>query len=58
MRKTKRKVPGYDVPGPVGGDDGDRTHYLLNAIQALSQMSYTPIGMSIIFALTSAVNPL
>jgi hypothetical protein len=26
-----------------GGDDGDRTHYLLNAIQALSQVSYTPI---------------
>ena len=25
-----------------GGDEGDRTPYLLNAIQALSQMSYTP----------------
>ncbi len=26
-----------------GGDSGDRTHDLLNAIQALSQLSYTPI---------------
>ena len=26
-----------------GGDDGNRTHYLLNAIQALSQVSYAPI---------------
>ena len=26
-----------------GGDEGDRTPYLLNAIQALSQVSYTPI---------------
>ena len=25
-----------------GGDEGDRTLYLLNAIQALSQMSYAP----------------
>ena len=25
-----------------GGDEGDRTPYLLNAIQALSQVSYTP----------------
>ena len=28
---------------PPGGDDGNRTHYLLNAIQALSQVSYAPI---------------
>ena len=27
-----------------GGDDRDRTDYLLNAIQALSQVSYTPTG--------------
>ena len=27
-----------------GGDDRDRTDYLLNAIQALSQVSYAPIG--------------
>ena len=26
-----------------GGDEGDRTLYLLNAIQALSQVSYAPI---------------
>ena len=29
-----------------GGDDGNRTHYLLNAIQALSQVSYAPIEIS------------
>ena len=27
-----------------GGDDRDRTDYLLNAIQALSQVSYAPIA--------------
>ena len=27
-----------------GGDEEDRTLYLLNAIQALSQVSYAPIG--------------
>ena len=27
-----------------GGDEGDRTPYLLNAIQALSQVSYTPMA--------------
>ena len=27
---------------PFGGDDRDRTDYLLNAIQALSQVSYAP----------------
>ena len=26
----------------LGGDGGDRTHDLLNAIQALSQLSYAP----------------
>jgi hypothetical protein len=29
-----------------GGADRDRTDYLLNAIQALSQMSYSPISTS------------
>ena len=29
-----------------GGDGGDRTHDLLNAIQALSQLSYTPEDLS------------
>jgi hypothetical protein len=28
--------------GKLGGADGDRTHDLLNAIQALSQLSYGP----------------
>ena len=31
----------------IGGDDRDRTDYLLNAIQALSQVSYTPTRMVI-----------
>ena len=29
-----------------GGDEGDRTPYLLNAIQALSQVSYTPMRLN------------
>ena len=32
------------VVSTSGGDEGDRTPYLLNAIQALSQVSYTPTG--------------
>ena len=35
----------------VGGDEGDRTPYLLNAIQALSQVSYTPTGFSVFLVL-------
>ena len=31
-----------------GGDDRDRTDYLLNAIQALSQVSYTPTVITIL----------
>jgi hypothetical protein len=27
----------------TGGADGIRTHYLLNANQALSQLSYSPV---------------
>ena len=27
----------------TGGDEGNRTLYLLNAIQALSQVSYAPV---------------
>ena len=41
----ERKKQGYNFIScnPVfGGDEGDRTPYLLNAIQALSQVSYTP----------------
>ena len=36
-----------------GGDKRDRTADLLNAIQALSQLSYTPIGDSVLFAVFS-----
>ena len=32
-----------------GGDDGNRTHDPLLAGQVLSQLSYTPIGLGIIF---------
>ena len=28
----------------IGGADGDRTHDLMNAIHALSQLSYSPTG--------------
>ena len=31
------------LQGFHGGDDRDRTDYLLNAIQALSQVSYAPM---------------
>ena len=33
-----------------GGDDGNRTHDPLLAGQVLSQLSYTPIGLGIIFS--------
>ena len=32
----------------VGGDEGDRTPDLLNAIQALSQLSYAPKALQAI----------
>ena len=32
-----------------GGDKRDRTADLLNAIQALSQLSYTPVGDTLLF---------
>ena len=34
---------------PAGGDEGNRTLYLLNAIQALSQVSYAPVFESLAF---------
>ncbi len=41
-----KKEKTQDVTSWVfGGDEGDRTPYLLNAIQALSQVSYTPTGV-------------
>ncbi len=43
LREKKKSEPvGSDF---CGGDEGDRTPYLLNAIQALSQVSYTPTGL-------------
>ena len=35
-------LPGFEVLNLSGGADGSRTHDLLNAIQALSQLSYGP----------------
>ena len=40
--KNKRR-PLHSVVFFYGGDGGSRTHDLLNAIQALSQLSYTPV---------------
>ena len=42
--KHKNPVPTKSEQDRCGGDDRDRTDYLLNAIQALSQVSYTPTG--------------
>ena len=43
--KTKKNTANQTVYGVIfcGGDKRDRTADLLNAIQALSQLSYTPI---------------
>ena len=42
-RKTARHPTNVGIKRFYGGgDEGDRTPYLLNAIQALSQVSYTP----------------
>ena len=42
--KTKKNTANQTVYGVIfcGGDKRDRTADLLNAIQALSQLSYTP----------------
>ena len=46
--KTKKKYRKHVVFGTFyGGDNRDRTGDLLNAIQALSQLSYTPIFCSL-----------
>ena len=42
--KNKEKAPKSSDFGAFGGDKRDRTADLLNAIQALSQLSYTPTG--------------
>ena len=44
----------WAVPCPHGGDKRDRTADLLNAIQALSQLSYTP--MEVLFTLSGEVS--
>ena len=41
IKKNRINITVYTVFAG-GGDDRDRTDYLLNAIQALSQVSYTP----------------
>ena len=41
--KAKKKTRNLSIPGLFGGDNRDRTDDLLNAIQALSQLSYAPI---------------
>ena len=42
VSKNKSRTPfGFDFCY-LGGDEGGRTPYLLNAIQALYQLSYTP----------------
>ena len=48
FRITKKSAQPYQLSGffTFGGDKRDRTAGLLNAIQALSQLSYTPINMS------------
>ena len=43
QRRNKEKAPIFRLV-LRGGDEGDRTPYLLNAIQALSQVSYTPMA--------------
>ena len=39
----KKPLKPFGFNGFLGGDKRDRTADLLNAIQALSQLSYTPI---------------
>ena len=44
MKKSTQTEPFYGFSWvPLGGDSGNRTHDLLNAIQALYQLSYIPI---------------
>ena len=43
FRKQKKALKTNGFQGFGGGDKRDRTADLLNAIQALSQLSYTPI---------------
>src|SRR5947209_16687420 len=48
MTEGRPKRPAFGMPfrfGAYSGADRDRTDDLLNAIQALSQLSYSPIGI-------------
>ena len=38
-----KKIRQVELVEFFGGDEGGRTPYLLNAIQALYQLSYTPM---------------
>ncbi len=46
MKKKKLRI--FRFGAFCGGDEGDRTPYLLHAMQALSQVSYTPIGFAVV----------
>jgi hypothetical protein len=43
ISKSTKKPHGYAVNNQYGGADGTRTHYLIHAMDALSQVSYNPI---------------
>ncbi len=44
LQQAPRTRGGEDGPGAAdGGRDGDRTHHLIIANDALSQLSYAPI---------------
>ena len=52
---AEKVLKSYDFR-TFGGDKRDRTADLLNAIQALSQLSYTPIfGCAVLFSQTASV---
>ena len=56
--KSKKHAPKGSCFLLFGGDEGGRTPYLLNAIQALYQLSYTPKARCILYHLSSVVNRL
>jgi hypothetical protein len=43
-RQKPRSEASDDTFDDLRGGDGDRTHYLLHAMQALYQLSYAPVG--------------
>ncbi len=45
----KKKIDTLQAKDVDGGDKGDRTPDLLNASQALSQLSYTPRSLAVFF---------